>query len=499
MDPSNTIDIISDDDQDIGAFLDLVCSQPSSSSPTKSKSNRPTISKFPSSSFTAPSSPLQPTVTQQITSSPSRLSLKINLKRSSSNALDLDRMSKKSTPNSYRDSSIRGSVKNHLPSKNKSVSLESLLPPSKPLLTTRPEISARVVPKPQRKARTDAKPKSMKELYPKNDNKAAIRDVPWKASAQSQKDQHSLSTVASAFTSSSSASQSTSRLTLTSHASSTPASPVSQPKISQSASHPRQPVPNSPPLSDPRYGPVQRLPKETHRSTSYLPSHPVHEPHTRPVQLTPGPVSYRQSPPPPTPSIPRVPMESPSSSLSRTAPQPVRPVEDVDSLRRDNELLRQSLQSLQRKFLEKNKQLTKERSAHHETSLSLLHEKENSNVNKQLMHSSRYQLNAHKSEINHLRKQLSEKVDLEDKYRILEIQCQSQKEAMITYYQCALQLDETLKKVRGQIRYLKERNNENVRELMTKNDELANLRTVIMFHEIVPEVTRQVEAALKRI
>ncbi|OCF72090.1 hypothetical protein I204_07354 [Kwoniella mangroviensis CBS 8886] len=304
MDPSNTIDIISDDDQDIGAFLDLVCSQPSSSSPTKSKSNRPTISKFPSSSFTAPSSPLQPTVTQQITSSPSRLSLKINLKRSSSNALDLDRMSKKSTPNSYRDSSIRGSVKNHLPSKNKSVSLESLLPPSKPLLTTRPEISARVVPKPQRKARTDAKPKSMKELYPKNDSKAAIRDVPWKASAQSQKDQHSLSTVASAFTSSSSASQSTSRLTLTSHASSTPASvcsatrgapsgseftitsspssksvqPVSQPKISQSASHPRQPVPNSPPLSDPRYGPVQRLPKETHRSTSYLPSHPVHEP-----------------------------------------------------------------------------------------------------------------------------------------------------------------------------------------------------------------------------
>ncbi|WWD10379.1 hypothetical protein V865_008514 [Kwoniella europaea PYCC6329] len=288
MDPSSTTDIISDDDQDIGAFLDLVCSQPSSSSPTKSKSNKPTMSKLPSSSSTAPSSPVQPIVTQAITSSSStsRLSLKINLKRPSSSALNLDRSSKKPTPSFYRDSSIRGMVKNHLPSKNKSNSFESLLPPSKPLLTTRPEISTRIVPKHQRKPRTDAKPKFMKELYLKDDNKAGSRDLPWKMSSQpspspvDSASTFSLSVLPSTSrpssisqtsftpapaTSSTNGVQLWSKTTTTSHTSlsTQPVQPTLNPKSSRPALHPRQPMPKSPPPSDSHYAPLQRLSRET--------------------------------------------------------------------------------------------------------------------------------------------------------------------------------------------------------------------------------------------
>ncbi|WVQ70325.1 uncharacterized protein L199_008551 [Kwoniella botswanensis] len=541
------------------------------------------MSKFPSSSSTAPSSPLQPTVTQAITSSsPSRLALNINLKRSSSNALDLDRSSKKSTSNLYRDSSIRGTVKNHLPTKNKSNSLESLLPPSKALLTTRPESSTRVIPKPQRKAFTDAKSKLMKELFQKDDNKAGIRDVSWKVSSQpspspvDSASTFSLSVLPStsrrssifqtSFTPASASSstnkaQSRSKTTTTAHTSlsAQPVQPTSHPKSSQSALHTRQPVTSSPPLSASRYAPLQRLPKETYQSTSsYLSSYPVHKPHSRPVQLTPGTVSYQQPSPPPapaqapppkhldcqpggphsylpgtttrltmaghrgideptdgsvvplrmshvspkkrsrgknksksTPSIPLVPMESPSFSLSRAAPQPVRPVEDVDSLRRDNELLRQSLKSLRIKFLEKNKQLTKERSAHHETSLSLIHEKEASKMNRGLIESMKRRENEYRIHITGLMTKDLQRTQLEDKYRVLESKCQTQKEALDTYGKHTSQLSETLKKAKGQIEYLKERNNEKFRELMMKNDELANSRTVSIVTEVAKEVVAE--------
>ncbi|WWD01642.1 hypothetical protein V866_008587 [Kwoniella sp. B9012] len=536
------------------------------------------MSKFPSSSSTAPSSPLQPTVTQAITSSsPSRLALDINLKRPSSNASDLDRSSKKSTSNCYRDSPIRGLVKNRLPSKNKSKSFESLLPPSKSLLTTRPEISTRVVPKPQRKARTDAKPKLMKESYLKDHNKAGIRDVSWKVSSQPSPSpvdsastfslsvlpstsqpssiSQTCSTPASAPASSSTnGAQSGSKTTTTAHTSLSTQNvqSTSNPKSSRPALHPRQPMLKSPPPSDSRYAPLQRLPKETYQSTSYLPSHPVHKPHSRPIQLTPGPISYHQPSPPPAPAqapslnhldwqpagphsylpgtttrltmaglrgidehtgriavppcmsyVPpkkktkgknkskSIPVESPSSSLSRAAPQPVRPVEDVDSLKRDNELLRQSLQSLRIKYLEKNKQLTKERSAHHETSLSLIHEKEASKLNRGLIESMKRRENEYRIYLTGLMTKDLQRTQLEDRYRVLESKCQTQKEALDTYGKHTSQLSETLKKARGQIEYLKEKNNEKVRELKMKNDELTNLRTVLSFTEVVKEVVAE--------
>ncbi|WWD10378.1 hypothetical protein V865_008513 [Kwoniella europaea PYCC6329] len=159
-----------------------------------------------------------------------------------------------------------------------------------------------------------------------------------------------------------------------------------------------------------------------------------------------------------TPSIPPVPMESPSSSLSRAAPQPVRPVEDADSLKRENELLRQSLQSLQRKFLEKNKQLTKERSAHHETSLSLIHEEEASKMNR-----------------------LNLKINIE----FWNQSVKPKKKLWIHMVNILHNFQKRWKKAKGEIEYLKERNNEKVRKLMTKDEGLANLRTVIRVTEVV--------------
>ncbi|WWC85292.1 uncharacterized protein L201_000154 [Kwoniella dendrophila CBS 6074] len=132
-------------------------------------SSTPKISRLPSSSSSTAqsSSPTQPSITRELESD-SRVSLKVSLKRpassihnsssppsSSSSLLNSDRLSKKTTSNFYRDSSIRGLVRTHMPSitkpkpKTYNTELEELLFKDKPVKIGRPEITAAVVPKPR--------------------------------------------------------------------------------------------------------------------------------------------------------------------------------------------------------------------------------------------------------------------------------------------------------------------------------------------------------------
>ncbi|WWC69665.1 uncharacterized protein I206_103608 [Kwoniella pini CBS 10737] len=446
---------------DIHAFFDSLFTSPSTSQkvrplPTPSKKHplssspvRP-VNSFGSSPKTASSSPGQPSIrlSQQAESSMSLnlipnskrpLSLIITSASSSTNLLDSERPTKKMMPNFYRDSSIRGIIQpSNNKVKNKDKSLEGLLKSSQPSQKPRSEITQSIVPKPNPMLTQRYKQKQAK-LVSTPKAKAVIS----KKAPKSSKAETSI-------------------------------------------------IP--PPPTDE----LIRITMENYKEI--FPPHQLNSRNPYYVHLfLKGDIVVPKSRIHSIVNSPAL----PSCSESASTPVSQSPISNkstpnlamaLEQQKRDNELLRQSLHSLQAKFMEKNRLLTKERISHGRNcqllggaQRELLSNKEHIAMLTKAVHEAREQalFSARNNWGEHYRRASEELRNTKAQLRAVRkgnkiwiehvTNCKVDRERIVELANKAKADIESLKRLRDENKVLKETN----RNLMIRSEELAHFRKMI--------------------